>query len=510
MPHSENSPADARCAGVLLHITSLPGAYGCGDLGPCARQFADRLGASGQRYWQLLPLNPTTAGAGYSPYFSISSQSGNALLLSIEDLVAEGLLQPSEVSPGGHHNAGAADFALAREAKLPLIRIAADRLREAGTGEAFARFVQTNAHWLEDHALFTALQDRHQAPWYEWPEALKQREPTAIAEATQTLAEEIEREKVVQFLFHQQWERLRSHCHEQGVQLFGDIPIYVHYDSADVWANTDIFVLDESLRPTLESGVPPDYFSADGQLWRNPVYNWERLKETGFAWWKGRLSTQFHRFDLLRIDHFRGLIQFWAVPAGSANAIHGEWRDVPFYELFDAVREHLGAMSIVAEDLGTITPDVIEARDHYHIPGMIVLQFAFNDDNHDNPYVPDNHSENAVAYLGTHDNNTARGWLQQELDDRGWERLARHTKSAHSLRELPAEDQVRECIELLLSSRANTAIVCAQDLLALPKTARMNTPGLEAGNWDWQLSPEQFEALPMAWLGERSHAHGRC
>lgn len=506
MTSSEDTLTQARSTGVLLHITSLPGDFGCGDLGACARDFATRLGASGLRYWQLLPLNPTTAVAGDSPYFSNSSPSGNPLLLSIEELISDGLLRASEATVAGHKHSGSTDFALARSTKLPLIALAADRLRDTGAGDAYEQFVRNNAHWLEDHALYTALRDRYRAAWYDWPEPLKRRDPQAMDHARESLVDEVEREKFTQFLFQRQWERLRAHCQQQGVRLFGDIPIYVNYDSTDVWANTDVFLLDEALRPTLESGVPPDYFSASGQLWRNPVYDWQRLEETGFAWWINRLSTQFDRFDLLRIDHFRGLVQFWAVPAGSDTAIHGQWRDVPFQKLFDALRRHFGTLPVVAEDLGTITPDVIEARDSYDLPGMIVLQFAFNDDNQDNPYVPGNHRENAVAYLGTHDNNTLCGWLQDELDDRAWERLEQHVRS---LRALPLEEQVRRVLDLLLSSRADTAIVCAQDLLALPGTARMNTPGLETGNWHWQLTPEQYESLPLDWLGHRSRIHGR-
>lgn len=505
--HSQAEPHnDGRGCGVFLHITSLPGTYGCGDLGAEAREFASRLALAGQRYWQLLPLNPTTLAAGDSPYFSNSAQAANPLLISLEDLAEDGLLLPDEIKAAPRVPSGRADFDHARSVKLPLLQCAAQRLESAGAEQEFEDFCEANAHWLHDHALFTALRDRDPRCWIEWPQPLHRRDPAALVEAAEACARPVEIEKRIQFLFHRQWQRLREHCHALGVQLFGDLPIYVNYDSADVWANPAVFLLDEALRPVAESGVPPDYFSATGQLWRNPVYNWRYLQDTDFDWWVKRISTQLARFDLLRIDHFRGLAQYWEVPAGAETAMGGAWKDVPSYSLFDTLRSSIQPLPVVAEDLGTITPDVIELRDRYEFPGMIVLQFAFNDDHHDNPYVPDNHLVNAVAYLGTHDNNTVRGWLGAELDDTGRGRLSRYMGDAVNG---DMETQVRAAIDLLLSSRANTAIVCAQDLLALPATARMNTPGVESGNWRWQLTPEQFDSLPLAWLGERCAAAHR-
>lgn len=503
MHPQQNHTLPARACGVLLHITSLPSPHGCGDLGPMARDFAMRLGQAGQRYWQILPLNPTTGAAGDSPYFSNSAQAGNPLLISLEDLAAEGLLSGGEIDRTPAAPAGRADFDHARRTKIPLLLLAAQRHSEAGTDTGFVQFCQRESHWLDDHVLFTALRKGNAQGWIDWPQELRRRDRGALAEARDALATHIDLEKRIQYFFYRQWERLRDQCHKTGLQLFGDIPIYVNFDSADVWANTGIFQLDEGLRPTAESGVPPDYFSDTGQLWRNPLYNWSALEASEFDWWVRRLRTQLARFDLLRIDHFRGLAQYWAVPAGAENAIGGQWEDGPSYALFDTLQSRIDPLPVVAEDLGTITPDVIELRDHYGFPGMIVLQFAFNDDHHDNPYKPENHSENAVAYLGTHDNNTTLGWLEHDLDDAG------HARLSHHIADGAREEQVRSLIDLLLSSSARAAIVCAQDLLALPGAARMNTPGLESGNWHWQLTVKQMDALPLEWLSERCQRHSR-
>ena len=491
-----------RSAGVLLHITSLPSPWGVGDLGATARDFARRLGASGQRYWQTLPLNPTTVAAGESPYFSNSSRAGNPLLISLEDLCEDGLLEPSELPEATHEQAGTANFALARRLKSAPLTVAARRLLQR-RDSAFRAFCDEHAAWLDDHARFSAVAAALGQRWRDWPDPIKYREQTALDTLEREHADQISVEKALQYLFQRQWRALHDCCRDRGVRLFGDMPIYVNMDSADVWGAPGVFELDESLEPRLEAGVPPDYFSATGQLWRNPVYRWDTLAGDNFDWWVSRLRTLLARFDLLRIDHFRGLAQFWAVHAGAEDARDGEWRDVPSTALFDRLFAAVHPLPIVAEDLGTITPDVIELRDRYAIPGMIVLQFAFGDDHHDNPYKPENHRDNAVAYLGTHDNTTCLDWLQHALDDAARHRLGAHTHA-------PADEHgVRAMIDLLLSSQARTAIVCAQDLLALPASARMNTPGEESGNWRWQLTPRQFAALPLDAFADRCRAFGR-
>lgn len=499
-----HTPLESRASGLLLHITSLPSPWGVGDLGERARTLAARLGAARQRYWQVLPLNPTSAAAGESPYFSPSSRAGNPLLLSLEDLAADGLLRADELAAAPAPEAGRADFAQARALKLPLLATAAERFAGAGDDDSYRAFCAREADWLEDHALFTALKGQDPRSWGDWPAALRFREPDAIAEARHRLAPAIATEKRLQYFFERQWQRLRAACRDAGVWLFGDMPIYVNLDSVDVWARPDVFQLDNDLRPVAESGVPPDYFSATGQLWRNPVYDWERLAAEDFRWWVLRLGTLLRRLDVLRIDHFRGLAQYWRVPAGAETAAAGEWRDVPSYAFFDRLRDAFDPFPVVAEDLGTITPDVHALREHYGLPGMVVLQFAFNEDNDAHPYLPANHPENSVAYLGTHDNNTARGWLEDELDPAARERLARFVPLDED-----AAANVPALLDLLMASPARTAIACAQDLLALPASARMNTPGLPTGNWDWQLTRAQFDALPLAALGDRAAAHGR-
>lgn len=493
------APLSERASGVLLHVSSLPSPWGIGDLGDGARSLVTRLGDAGQRYWQTLPLNPTTDGN--SPYFSSSSRAGNPLLLSMEDLVSDGLLKASELEIPVAPLTGVVHHDAARAAKMPLIERAAQRLVAGATAE-LESFCRGHASWIDDHALFKAIAKRYGERWRGWPAGLKFRDSAALSAIGDELAADVETEKAVQYLFHRQWQHLRECCVHSGVHVFGDMPIYVNLDSADVWADPGVFQLDESLEPLRESGVPPDYFSETGQLWRNPVFDWDYLKDTGFRWWIERLQTLLERFDVLRIDHFRGLAQYWAVEAGAESAIGGEWWDVPSRALFDALYAAVSPLPLVAEDLGTITPDVIELRDRYGLPGMIVLQFAFSDDHHDNPYKPENHAENAVAYIGTHDNTTCAAWLA-DLDDAERGRLAAHVQVQHG------EEGVRAMIDLLLASRAKTAIACAQDLLALPATARMNVPGVAEGNWCWQLTEEQLEALPLKWLGERCRAHGR-
>ncbi|KGE02616.1 4-alpha-glucanotransferase [Pseudohaliea rubra] len=498
------APLTGRASGVLLHITSLPSPWGVGDLGARARELAGRLGAARQRYWQVLPLNPTSAAAGESPYFSPSSRAGNPLLISLEDLAKDGLLTTAELAAPAAPDTGHADFARARTLKLPLLARAADRLTATGDDDGYRAFCRREADWLEDHALFTALKTQDPRAWSEWPAPLGFRHGAAPAEAHAALGSAIAREKRVQYLFHRQWQRLHDCCRTAGVWLFGDMPIYVNLDSVDVWARPDVFQLDAALKPVAESGVPPDYFSATGQLWRNPVYDWDRLAAEDFRWWVLRLGTLLGRVDVLRIDHFRGLAQYWRVPAGAETAAAGEWRDVPSYQLLDRLRSAFDPLPVVAEDLGTITPDVHILRDHYRLPGMVVLQFAFNEDNDAHPYLPQNHPENCVAYLGTHDNNTARGWLESELDEPARERLARFVALDED-----AAVTVARLLNLLMASPARTVIVSAQDLLALPASARMNTPGQPTGNWDWQLTGEQFEALSLERLGELAAAHGR-
>ena len=506
-PHQHQQSAsrltERRCSGVLLHLTCLPSAHGIGDLGVLAREFADRLSAAGQRYWQILPLTPSIPENGESPYFSNSAFAGNPLLIDLEALAGTGLLDAADLQVHAHFPDREVDFEQVRRFKLSRLDLAQQRFLARGGDAAYDAFCNREAFWLEDYALFAALKAaREGQSWARWPAALRDRDPAALAAARKEHAVAIRRHKVWQFFFSSQWEALKRYCNERGLLIFGDMPIYVSYESADVWANPDIFKLGAERRPTAVSGVPPDYFSATGQLWNNPVYNWTRLRETQFAWWRARMAALFQRFDTLRIDHFRGLVQYWEVPAGADTAIHGRWEDVPAYELFDALRGDHPQFPVVVEDLGTITPDVVAVKNHYGLPGMLVLQFAFGEDGDHNPYLPCNHHRDALVYLGTHDNTTSMDWLQH-LDGPARARLRQQLPSQGG------EPGIRELLELVLGSPAGIAIVTAQDLLALPARARMNDPQFSAGNWRWRLTEAEFARIPWDSLSQLTESSGR-
>ncbi|MBR9912271.1 MAG: 4-alpha-glucanotransferase [Gammaproteobacteria bacterium] len=495
-----------RASGVLLHLSCLPSAHGIGDMGAAAYEFADQLQAAGQKYWQMLPLNPSNPQSGESPYFSSSAFAGNPLLIDLRQLLQQGLLQGAEIEVPADLPPTQVAFARVRKFKLAMLELAAARfLAAAELQPDFHSFCARESAWLDDFSLFTALQQQQQAAsWADWPAPLRQRDPAALEQARQQLAEPIRVQKVLQYFFDCQWTRLKSYCNSLGLVVFGDMPIYVSYESADVWANAELFKLDQNQRPVAVSGVPPDYFSATGQLWNNPVYNWERLQATNYQWWIERMGGLFQRFDIVRIDHFRGLVQYWEVPAGEPTAINGSWQDVPAYEFFDCLKAAYPHFPVVVEDLGIITPDVVEVKDHYQLPGMLILQFAFSD-NDDNPYLPDKHPQAALVYLGTHDNTTGRAWYEQ----------ADPQTRASLLRFIDANEGddidtiVDQLLALTLSSRADIAIVTAQDLLVLGADARINDPAVNTGNWGWRMTQAEFERLPMARLAELTRQYGR-
>ncbi|MFN2288593.1 MAG: 4-alpha-glucanotransferase, partial [Chromatocurvus sp.] len=420
------------------------------------------------------------------------------------ELVDGGLLSADEVVEPAASDTGSADFERARALKHPLLERAQQRFGERGESPAFREFCHREAYWLDDHALFRAIKSEYPAIWNDWPDDLRDRDPVALAATRVRLASCIAREKRLQFFFFRQWQSLRRHAAAHRVLLFGDTPIYVSFDSVDVWAHPSLFQLDAQRRPLAVAGVPPDYFSATGQLWNNPLYDWDALRASGYRWWRERMAALLRRFDVVRLDHFRGLAQYWAVPACADSAIDGEWRDVPSHDFFDTLIRDLEVFPVVAEDLGTITPDVIALRVHYAFPGMLVLQFAFGEDDPDNPYLPENHPENAIAYLGTHDNDTLLGWLQSEADDAVRTRFCRYIDCS-------AEDEalIMRFVALLFASPARVAIVTAQDLLALPGSARMNNPGQAGGNWRWQLTRAQWQALTLDSLGDLARETGR-
>jgi 4-alpha-glucanotransferase len=489
-------PLDYRASGLLLHATSLPSPYGIGDLGSSAYSWVDHLHYAGQRWWQALPLGPT--GYGNSPYQSMSSFAGNAMLISPGMLILDGLLKATDC---------ACDFSpqvVDYDAVVPFKNRLLERAwRNFKAGErkdlrpAYEAFCVHNESWLEDYALFRALKTKYDGAYYlDWPEELVLRKPHALAEARHELATEIDQFRFVQFLLLRQADQLKDHAHSQGVGLIGDLPFFVSPDSSDVWANPELFLLDERHRPRFVAGVPPDYFSAEGQLWGNPVYNWEALRTTGYRWCIDRLHALLGHVDVIRLDHFRGFAAAWHVAAGAATAQSGQWVEGPGVNFFEAVRKELGHLPFIAEDLGIITPDVQSLRDCFQVPGTRVLQFAF-DGHVDNPYLPHNFVSNTVVYTGTHDNPPTREWYEELPDDQRknlWSYLKRpsggHTEAAPAL------------INLAWLSTAALAIAPLQDLLNSGKESRMNVPGRADGNWRWRFPEETLSLSAFEWLQE--------
>jgi 4-alpha-glucanotransferase len=478
-------PPDYRASGVLLHVTSLPSRYGIGDVGPSALAWIDRMHEAGQSWWQALPIGPT--GYGNSPYQLLSSFAGNGLLISPEFLIEDGLLNASDCE-GQEFPPSNIDYGKVIPFKHRLLETAWDhflRSERADLKQAFEMFCHEQSCWLDDYALFRAIKARHGGAYYlEWPAELKRREPEALERARRDLAIRVDQFRFAQFLLFRQGARLKEYARSRGLRLVGDLPFFVSPDSSDVWANPELFLLDDDRRPLFVAGVPPDYFSSEGQLWGNPVYNWEGIRQTGYRWCIDRLRAMLTHVDAIRLDHFRAFAAAWHIPAGAPTAQTGHWVPGPGEEFFAAVERELGGLPFIAEDLGLITPDVYALRDRFHIPGTKVLQFAF-DGNADNPYLPHRYGTNAVVYTGTHDNNTTRGWFE-ELPDWQRQNLWRYLgrPPGESATVAPA------LIELAWSSPASLAIAPLQDLLNLGKEARMNVPGRIGGNWSWRCSDE--------------------
>jgi 4-alpha-glucanotransferase len=487
-------PTEYRASGLLLHVTSLPSPYGIGDLGASAFSWINRLHDAGQGWWQALPLGPT--GYGNSPYQSLSSFAGNALLISPDSLIVDGLLQASDVQ--SQFSASTADYDSVIPFKQRLLETAWVNFKAGERKDlrpAYEEYCATQANWLEDYALFRALKAKHHDAYYlEWQADLVQRRPEALAGARHELASQIDQIRFAQFLLFRQADQLKEHAHAQGVSLIGDLPFFVSPDSSDVWANPELFLLDEQRRPRFVGGVPPDYFSAQGQLWGNPVYNWNALRSTGYRWCIDRVRALLAHVDVIRLDHFRGFAAGWHVPVGAPTARSGQWVAGPGDAFFQAAQKELGHLPFIAEDLGLITPDVQALRDQFRLPGTRVLQFAF-DGNADNPYLPRNFVSNTVVYTGTHDNATTRHWYE-ELPDYQRQNLWSYLKRAPGQNAEVAPALMR----LAWSSSAALAIAPLQDLLNLGREARMNVPGRADGNWRWRarddmLSPEVFQWL---------------
>jgi len=489
-----------------MAVSSLPSPHGIGDMGPEAGRFIDWLAEARQSLWQMLPLYPTDPAHGSSPYSSVSSFAGNPLLISPDLLVEEGLLARGEVAgPGPDHDPARVDYPAVGTYKRGLLERAFRRFRERGAPGEYERFCGEQAVWLEDFALFMALKQRFQGRgWSEWPAELRDRREGALARARAELRDEVDRQRFVQFVFAEQWARLRKRCGERGVQVIGDLPIYVNHDSAEVWSHPEIFQLDAERRPRVVSGVPPDYFSATGQRWGNPLYDWRVLADRGFDWWIERLQRAFELFDIIRIDHFRGLVAYWEVPAHEPTAVNGRWVEVPVARFFDTLLTRFVGLPILAEDLGLITADVRETIERYEVPGMKVLLFAFSEDSPMHPYLPHTYPRRCVAYTGTHDNNTVRGWFETEAREEDRRRLA-----AYLGRDITPANVHWEMIRAGLASVADFFIAPLQDVLGLGPEARMNRPAQGTGNWEWRLLPGALPAALAADLGSLTRIYGR-
>ena len=495
-----------RTSGILLHLTSLPSLFGVGDLGPWAFRFVDFLAETKQSLWQILPLNPTDPEHYSSPYHSSSALACNPLLISPEVLVQDGLLTRADVKSPPDFPMDRVDYRAVGAYKGKLFKKAYERFKAKSPQYEYERFCAENSHWLEDFALFVALKAHFKGKvWSDWPEDIRDRQPEALQRARMEFRERADREKILQYIFSQQWGTLRNYCNGKGIQVFGDIPIYVEHDSVDVWTHPEIFKLDDEKRPYAVAGVPPDYFSETGQLWGNPVYRWDVLKENRYSWWVQRLEHNLRLCDVLRIDHFRGLVAYWEVSATENTAINGKWIEAPVMDFLNHLIRKFPFLPILAEDLGLITPDVREVMHHFELPGMKVLLFAFGEDLPTNPYIPHNLPKNCVAYTGTHDNNTIRGWFEGGEAPEDKKRFLRYLG-----RNVPAEEVHWEMIRLLMMSAANTVIFPMQDILGLGGEARMNRPATVEGNWEWRLLPELLTPELAKRLLEMTEMYGRA
>ena len=471
-----------RSSGILFHPTSLPGKYGIGTLGKEAYAFIDFLKKSRQKLWQIFPLGPT--GYGDSPYQSFSSFAGNPYLIDFDLLIEAHLLSEEDLRDVFFgDNEEYIDYGAIYNQKYPLLRKAYENFKSSDNHEMrenLEHFKRENASWLNDYSLYISLKNHFNGlPWNEWAHDIKNREHGAMEHYKNELADDIEYHNFIQFLFFKQWGDVKRYANENGIKIIGDIPIFVAADSSDAWANPEIFLFDEERKPVKVAGVPPDYFSATGQLWGNPLYNWQKLKETNYSWWVERVRANLSTCDIIRIDHFRGFEAYWAVPYGDDTAINGQWEPGPGIDLFNAIKSQLGELPIIAEDLGLMTQGVIDLREATGFPGMKILGFAF-DSGEENDYLPHTYTKNCVVYTGTHDNDTLIGWFQKaKEEDRQFARDYLNSRS---------DDEIHwDAIRGAWSSVASMAISPVQDFLGLGSEARINTPGVAAGNWQWRL-----------------------
>ncbi len=503
-----------RSSGVLLHPSSLPGPFGIGELGGEARRFVDFLAGAGQRWWQVLPLGPT--GYGDSPYQCFSAFAGNPLLISLETLSEEGLLAPSDLKNAPPFPPGEVNYGWVRDFKLPLLERAWRNFRSAassGEREQFETFTWENAAWLDDFALFMAAKDAHGGvAWTKWDPAIAGRRPEALEAWRERLGDRMELYRYWQFEFFRQWRDLKQHARERGIRVMGDLPIYVAHDSSDVWSHRELFCLDARGEPEKVAGVPPDYFSATGQLWGNPLYRWDVLAESQYRWWIARMRAALELFDLVRLDHFRGFEAYWEIPAGEASAVNGRWVKGPGTALFQALAKDLGALPIVAENLGVITPEVEALRREFGFPGMSILQFAFGKDPQAPGFQPHNYTRDLVAYTGTHDNDTSVGWWNStgERDStRTPEDVRKEKAFAREYLNTDGREIHWTLIRTLMVSVANTVLFPLQDVLGLASEARMNLPSTASGNWRWRCEAGRLTGEIQERLKRLAEIYGR-
>lgn len=490
-----------RSAGVLLHPTSFPGQFGIGDLGPAAFAWVDMLVRAKQQWWQILPLGPT--GYGDSPYQCFSAFAGNPYLISPQLLLDDGLIEFRDLA-GVSFPPSRVDYGPVIQFKLRILAQAWRRFREGAATklhDAFDEFVRAQSDWLDDYALFMAIKDTHQGrSWLEWANPARLRDASFLKKARTDLSDAIGVHQFGQFLFFRQWQRVKAYANERGIKIIGDIPIFVSGDSADVWASPELFALDKDRRPSFVAGVPPDYFSATGQLWGNPHYNWPAMEKSKFAWWIARFRATFRLVDVVRLDHFRGFEAYWEIPAAAPNAIKGRWVKAPGVALMETLQKTFGELPIIAEDLGVITPEVDALRRRFGLPGMRILQFAFGD-RAENRFLPHNYDQNTLVYTGTHDNDTSQGWYRSANDG----------EKDHFRRYLARDgsDAAWDLIRAAWSSVANLAIAPLQDVLNLGTEARMNFPGKPQGNWAWRFQAEQLSPWILDRLADLTQLYGR-
>lgn len=479
-----------RASGILLHITSLPSSYGIGDLGPSAYHFADFLQAAGQRYWQILPLNPVDGGNGYSPYSSLSAFAGNPLMISPDILCHERYIDELDLQNKYYFRDSEVDFILAKSYKDYIFDVAFNNFRNnAGFDKRkdYESFCSENSYWLEDYALFASLKNHFgEKSWKDWPRELRLRDSLALEKWRNELQLSVEKEKFLQFIFFRQWYALKNYCTQRNIRFIGDLPFYVSYDSTDVWAHPLIFKLNENRMPVAISGVPPDYFSETGQLWGTPIFDWEYLRRHDYNWWITRLSHNLRMFEMIRLDHFRAFSAYWEVPAGEKTAINGSWVKGPGADFFRRLSKEFPDLPLIAEDLGTIDDDVRDLIAEFNMPGMKVLLFAFGPEMAKNPYILHNHVRNCVVYTGTHDNNTIKGWYLNETSAED-----RRQISDYLHKEVNENNVADSLLAMTLMSVGSLAVFPLQDALGLGQEARMNVPSIGQGNWKWRFIPDQ-------------------